>query len=134
MHSKRLIEEQPQTLNTMCNRSSGSSFASSSASDSSYTGTLPIVRLLEDVDTYAGSVFDMSAQTLNELLSVEQFYRDRGQQVDRIKLDEQEKLLTSFHLGIEKVRTGLANMRSSDFAALSLAWGSGVGASFGDCL
>lgn len=108
----------------MSNRSSGATFASSSPSDNSYTGTLPIVRVLEDVDTYADEVFDMSTQTLNEL------YHGRGQTFDRTKLNEQEKLLTSFHSSIKQIQTDLANMKSGDFAALSLVWGSVVGASF----
>ena len=112
----------------MSNRSSGSTFGSSSASDNSHIGSLPIVRLLEDVDAYADGVFDMSAQTLNKLLSVEPFYHDRGQLV------EQEKLLTSFHLSIETARTDLADMKSCDFAALSLVWDSGAGASLRNCL
>lgn len=118
----------------MSNPSSGSTFGSSSASDNSYIGTLPVVRLLEDVDAYADGVFDMSAHTLNELLSAERVYRDRGQLAGPTKLDEQEKLLTSFHDSIKKAQTDLADMKSGDFAALSLVWGSGAGTSLGNCL
>ncbi|KAF7503800.1 hypothetical protein GJ744_003241 [Endocarpon pusillum] len=110
----------------MSQPSSGSTSGSLSASDNSYIGTLPIVRLLEDVDAYAGAVFEMSARTLNELLSVERFDYNRGELVDPTKLDAQEKLLTSFHQSIEEARNDLSNMKSGDFAALSLVWGSGA--------
>ncbi|ERF76678.1 hypothetical protein EPUS_02217 [Endocarpon pusillum Z07020] len=110
----------------MSNPSSGSTFGSLSASDNSYIGTLPIVRLLEDVDAYAGAVFEMSTGTLNELLSAERFDRDRGELVGPARLDGQEKLLTSFHQTIEDARNDLSNMKSGDFAALSLVWGSGA--------
>ncbi len=111
----------------MSYRSSGSTFASSMASDDSYTGTLPIVSLLEDVDAYAGRVFDMSAKTINDLQRVEKFKSDRGESVDWRKLGEREVTLSGFLRRIEEVQEDLTDMRRGDFAALSLVWGSGTG-------
>jgi hypothetical protein len=99
------------------------------ASDESYIGTLPIVSLLEDVDAYAGSVFDMSAKTINDLQRIEKFKSDRGELVDWRKLGEREVLLTSFLRRIEEVQEDLTDRRRSDFAALSLVWGTGTGES-----
>ncbi len=97
------------------------------ASDDSYTGTLPIVSLLEDVDAYAGRVFDMSAKTINDLQRVEKFKSDRGESVDWRKLGEREVTLSGFLRRIEEVQEDLTDMRRGDFAALSLVWGSGTG-------
>jgi hypothetical protein len=113
----------------MSYRSSGSTFRSSTASDESYIGTLPIVSLFEDIDAFAGSVFDSAAKTINDLARIEQLKSDRGQPVDWKKLGEREVLLTSFLRRIEELQEDVADTRRADFAALSLVWASGAGQS-----
>lgn len=113
----------------MSNRSSASTFDSTMASDESYIGTLPIVSLLEDVDTYAGVVFDLSAKTIKDLQRIEQLRSDRGQVANWTKLGEREVLLTDFLRRIEDVQEELKDMRRADWPALSLVWGDGTGES-----
>jgi len=117
----------------MSYRSSGSTFVSSISSDGSYIGTVSIVLLLEDMDNYAGGVFDMSSKTIDELQRLEQGRSDRGEPVDWRKLGEREVLLTGFLRRIEKIQEGLADMRRGDFPALSIVWGNGAGESLSGC-
>ena len=97
------------------------------ASEGVRSGPMPIVSLLEDVDAYAGRVFDSSAKTIDELQRMEQVKRDLRKHVDWKKLDEREMLLTNFLRRIEGAQQKLTNMRSGDFPALSLVWGNGAG-------
>jgi hypothetical protein len=99
------------------------------ASEESYIGTPPIVSLLEDVDTYAGIVFDVCAKTMKDLQTMEQLKSDRGQQVDWRKLGQREVLLTNFLRQIEDIQEDMTDIRRADFGALSLVWGSGAGQS-----
>ena len=102
------------------------------ASDESYIGILPIVSLLEDVDAYAGKVFDLSAKTIKDLQRVEQLKSDRGEVTDWRMLGDREVFLTGFLRKIEEVQEDLTDMRRADWPALSLVWGNGSGESFKD--
>lgn len=111
----------------MSNRSGDSMFASSRASDDSFIGMLPIVSLLDDVNAYAGSVFDVTAMTIKDLQTMEQSKSHRDQRAGQKKLSEREVLLTGFLDRIGNFQEELDGMRRADFAALALVWGSGAG-------
>jgi hypothetical protein len=113
----------------MSNRNSDSMFASSRASDESCIRKLPIVSLLDDVDAYASSVFDVVAMTIKDLQTMEQSKSRRDQLAGQRKLREREELLTGFLDRIGNFQEELDGMRGADFAALSLVWGSGAGRS-----
>jgi hypothetical protein len=116
----------------MSYRSSGSTFASSLASDESYFGTLPIITLLEDAATYSQSVFEVCSKTMNDLQTVEQLKKDRGQPVDKDRMDERDILLRDFLGRIAAAQDELADMRNCNFVSLSLIWGNGGGESMSD--
>ena len=119
---------------TMSNRSSGSAFASSLASDESYIGTLPIVSLIEDTNAYTGSLFETTSKTINDLLKLDQLKSERGEIVDRGRSRERENLLSSFLHRIAEALDDISDMRKADFAALSMVWGNGAGESTRCCL
>lgn len=111
----------------MSTRSSGSAFASSLTSDESYIGILPIVSLIEDVDAYAGSVFEVISKTINDLQTLERAKHDRGEVADWAKLNVREDLLSSFMHRTSECLDDISDMRKADFGALSLVWGNGAG-------
>jgi hypothetical protein len=92
------------------------------ASEESFVGTLPILSLLEDVDAYAGNVFDLTAKTIKHLQRMERLKSSRGELVEWRKLGEREVLLTRYLRCVEDFQKDLTNMRRADFAALSLIW------------
>ncbi len=99
------------------------------ASEEPYLGQMPIFSLIEDVDACASRLFDNTASTLKDLQQAEQLKSDRGGRVDWTKLDQRERLLSSFLPRIREAQKDLSNMRGADFAALSLLWGNGDGMS-----
>jgi hypothetical protein len=103
-------------------------------SDESYISTLPLVSLIEDVDDYGRSVFDLSAKTIHDLQKAAEVKRDRHEVVDLRKLNEREVLLAGFLSRIENVQAKLTDMRRADFAALSLVWNNNTGWFSPSCL